>query len=326
MNELHNRRAVIVGVFVLLGILFLIGGILMVGNLHETFKKKMEIVSLFDDVNGLQKGNNVWFSGVKIGTVSNINFHGKSQVEVRIKIETKTQEYIRKDAMVKISSDGIIGNKILIIYGGTPQFAEVQEGDTLIVEKTFSTEDMINTLQENNKNFMAITSDFKIISKKMAAGEGTIGKLLNDNSVYDNINATTASLQLASAKAQLLVGSLAGFSDNLNKKGTLANELTTDTLVFKSVKATVLQLQQMADTATAFIANLKQAGTNPNSTIGVLLRDEASGAHLKETIKNLESSSKKLDEDLEAAQHNILLRGYFKKKAKAGKDDPPEKE
>ncbi len=325
MNEFHNRRAVIVGVFVLLGILFFIGGILMVGNLHETFKRKMEIVSLFDDVNGLQKGNNVWFSGVKIGTVSNINFHGKSQVEVRIKIETKTQEYIRKDAMVKISSDGIIGNKILIIYGGTPRFAEVQEGDTLIVEKTFSTEDMINTLQENNKNFMSITSDFKVISKKIVEGEGTIGKLLNDNSVYDNINATTASLQLASAKAQLLVGSLAEFSDNLNKKGTLANELTTDTLVFKSVKATVLQLQQMADTATAFIANLKQAGTNPNSTVGVLLRDEASGARLKETIKNIESSSKKLDEDLEAAQHNILLRRYFKKKAKEEEKNEPEK-
>ena len=315
MNESHNRRAVIVGVFVLLGILFFIGGILMVGNLHETFKKKMEIVSLFDDVNGLQKGNNVWFSGVKIGTVSNINFHGKSQVEVRIKIETKTQEYIRKDAMVKISSDGIIGNKILIIYGGTPRFAEVQEGDTLVVEKTFSTEDMINTLQENNKNFMAITTDFKVISKKIVEGEGTIGKLLNDNSVYEKINATPASLQLASAKAQ--------FSANLNKKGTLANELTTDTLVFKSVKATVLQLQQMADTATAFIANLKQAATNPNSTVGVLLRDEASGARLKETIKNLESSSKKLDEDLEAAQHNILLRRYFKKKAEDEKDNPP---
>ncbi|MDP3445655.1 MAG: MCE family protein, partial [Ignavibacteria bacterium] len=178
-------------------------------------------------------------------------------------------------------------------------------------------EDMINTLQENNKNVLEITRDFKAISKSLASGEGTIGKLLKDDSVYANINAATASLQLASLKADQLVESLATFSAELNKKGTLAHELTTDTIVFNSVKASVLQFQQMADTASIFIANLKQAGTNPNSTIGVLLRDEATGTSLKETIKNLESSSRKLDEDLEAVQHNFLLKGYFKKKAKA---------
>jgi len=325
MNESPNRRAVIVGVFVLLGILFFIGGILMVGNLHETFKSKMEVVSLFDDVSGLKKGNNVWFSGVKIGTVSSLHFYGKSQVQVSMKIETKAKQYIRRDAMVKLSSDGIIGNKILIIYGGTAGSAEVQEGDTLEVEKTFSTEDMINTLQENNKNFLAITTDFKVISKNLVAGEGTIGKLLKDDAVYANINAATASLQVASVKAQQLVTSLATFSAGLNKKGTLANELTTDTVVFNSVKASVLQLQQIADTATAFIADLKKAGSNPRSSIGVLLRDEASGTRIKETIKNLESSSKKLDEDLEAAQHNFLLRGFFKKKAKEEEKNSPEK-
>ncbi len=325
MNESPNRRVVIVGLFVFIGLIFLISGILLVGNLHETFKSKMKVVSLFDDVFGLQKGNNVWFSGVKIGTVSNLHFYGKSQVEVSMMIETKAQQYIRKDAKVKISSDGFIGNKILIIYGGTARSEQVQEGDTLEVEKTFSSEDMINTLQENNKNFLAITTDFKIISKKLAAGEGTIGKLLNDNSVYSNINAATASLQSASAKAQQLINSLVNFSSGLNKKGTLANELTTDTVVFNSVKASVLQLQQIADSAMEFITNLKQTGSNPNTSIGVMLHDEESGARLKETIKNLESSSKKLNEDLEAAQHNFLLKGFFKKKAKAAQNESPKK-
>jgi phospholipid/cholesterol/gamma-HCH transport system substrate-binding protein len=145
--------------------------------------------------------------------------------------------------------------------------------------------------------------------------------MLDDSLIYTNINATILSLQKASVKAQQMLTSLAEFSSKLNKEGTLANELTTDTVVFKSVKASVLQLQQMADTATVFIANLKQASTNPNSAIGVLLHDEESGARLKETLKNLKSSSKKLDEDLEAAQHNFLLRGYFKKQAKAAAKD-----
>ena len=321
MNESPNKRAVIVGVFVFTGLIFLLAGILVVGNLRETFKRKMNVVSLFDDVGGLQKGNNIWLSGVKIGTVESLSFFGESQVEVSMNIDTKAQQHIPKDAKVKISNDGLIGNKILVIYGGTEKGPVVQEGDTLGVEKTFTSEDMINTFQANNKNLLAITTDVKAITQKLAAGEGSIGKLLKDTLLYANINATIVSLQKASAKAQQLVGSLAEFSSGLNKKGTLANELTTDTIVFKSVKASVLQLQQMADTASVFIANLKKAGSDPHSTVGVLLHDEESGARLKETIKNLESSSKKLDEDLEAAQHNFLLRGFFKKKAKEAERD-----
>lgn len=319
MQETSNKHAVLVGIFLFIGLVILLGGIIMIGNLHETFKKKMEIVSLFDDISGLQKGNNIWFSGVKIGTVSDIRFFGRSQVAVNMKIETKSQQYIRKDAKVKISSDGLIGNKILVIYGGTSMAAAVETGDTLVVEKTFTTEDMINMLQENNKNVLAITTDFKAISKHLAAGEGTLGKLLKDNTVYDNITAATISLQQASAQAQQLIHSLNTFSAGLNRQGTLANQLVTDTLVFASAKASVLQLQQVANSAGEFVTGLKEAGKNPNSTIGVLLHDEVSGAHLRTIIKNLEVSSVTLNEDLLAIQHNFLLKGYFKKKTKAAK-------
>ncbi|HEY5468946.1 MAG TPA: MlaD family protein [Bacteroidales bacterium] len=325
MNESPKKRAVIVGSFVFIGLIFLLGGILMVGNLRETFKNKLLIVAHFDEVNGLKKGNNIWFSGVKVGIVNNLTFYGKSQVEVSMNIATTVKQYIRKDAKVRISSDGLIGNKILVIYGGTEGAGEVIEGDTLGVEKTFSSEDMINTLQENNKNALAITNDLKAISARLSAGEGTLGKLLIDNSIYENINAATESLKRTSAKADQLVSSLVTFSSGLNRKGTLANELTTDTVVFNSIKASVKQLQLMADTATLFITNLKQAGSNPKTSVGVMLYDEESGTRLKETIKNLESSSKKLDEDLEAAQHNFLLKGYFKKKEKAAASTAPGK-
>jgi phospholipid/cholesterol/gamma-HCH transport system substrate-binding protein len=201
----------------------------------------------------------------------------------------------------------------------------VQEGDTLAVEKTFTSEDMINILQENNKNLLAITTDFKTISGKLAAGEGTIGKFLHDSTVYLNVRRATASLQSAAVKADQLIGSLATFSSGLNKKGTLANELTSDTIVFNSVKSSVLKLQQMADTAKLLVTNLKNAGNNPHSSIGVLLYDEEAGAALKKTIKNLESGSLKLDADLEAAQHTFLLRGFFRKQAKAAKSDLPAK-
>jgi len=173
MIESPNKRAVIVGVFVFTGLVFLLAAVLVVGNLRETFKRKMEVVSLFEDVAGLQKGNNVWLSGVKIGTVESLDFYGESKVEVSMNIDRKAQQHIPKDAKVKISNDGLIGNKILVIYGGTEKGPVVQEGDTLGVEKTFTSEDMINNAQENNKNILAITNDVKVITKKLDAGEGS---------------------------------------------------------------------------------------------------------------------------------------------------------
>ncbi len=324
MNKPTNKRPVIVGIFVFAGLLFLLAGILVIGNLHQTFIRKIKVVTLFDDVSGLQVGNNIWFSGVKIGSISSLEFYAQTKVKVVMKLEEKAQEYIRKDAFVKLSTDGLIGNKILIIYGGSSKSPQVQEGDTLKVEKTFTSEDMINTLQENNKNFLAITNDFKVISAKLAKGEGTVGKLLNDNSVYTQLEATTLSLQQASDKAQKLISSLATFGEGLNKKGTLANELTTDTVIFNSLKISVLQLQQISDTAAVFVNQLKNTASNPNTAIGVLLHDEESGTRIKKTIKNLEASSKKLDEDLKAVQSNFLLRGYFKQLEKDKKAEQEE--
>ena len=319
MKNSPNKRGVVVGLFIFVGLLLLVTCVLIIGNLHETFKKKTEIVTLFDDVSGLQVGNNIWFSGVKIGTVSSLKFYADRKVKVMMKVEDKAVPYIHQDAFVKLSTDGLIGNKILVIYGGTSKRPQISEGDTLRVEKAFSSDEMINTLQANNKNLLEITNDFKIISHKIASGEGTVGKLIGDNSLYSHLDSATLSLQNASIQAKQLITSLTIFSKGLNKKGTLANELTTDTVVFKSIKASVLHLQQMSDNANVFITNLKEASTNPNSTIGVLLHDEESGARIKQTIKNLEAGTLKLDQDLEAAQSSFLLKGFFKKQAKGKK-------
>ena len=321
MNESSNKRIVIVGFFVFIGLSFLIAGILVVGNLHKTFAEKLEVVAVFDDVAGLQKGNNVWLSGVKVGTISNLTFNGKSKVKVSILIDMDVRQYVPNDSKVKISSDGFIGNKILVIFGGSEGAKGVQNGDTLVVEKTFSSEEMLNTLRKSNDNVFAITTDFKAISKKIVSGEGTVGKLLNDDSVFANLNKVTTTLQTATLEAEQVMRSLKAFSSNLNKEGTLANELATDTVVFNTMKASVLQLQQITNTALAFISNLNQKANDSKTSLGVLLNDEESGAHLKETIKNLESSSKKLNEDLEALQHNALLKKYFKNKAKANQKD-----
>jgi phospholipid/cholesterol/gamma-HCH transport system substrate-binding protein len=317
MKSTIRRRATIVGLFLFFGLLILVAGIFTIGNLHNSFVKKFEISTIFDEVNGLQPGNNIWFSGVKIGTVSRLKFYGKSQVKVNMKIDREAQSFIRKDAKAKISTDGLIGNKIIVIYGGSDSVEAVTGGDVLSIEKTLSTDDMLKTLQENNVNLLSITSDFKVISKKMMNGEGTLGKLLSDESLYNNLGQTVAMLNKAAENAEKLTGSIADYGAKMNQKGSLTNDLVSDTIVFNTIKATVLELKQIAATASELTANLKNATSdlnNSNSPAGVILHDQPAAADLKSTIKNLESSTQKLNEDLEALQHNFLFRGYFRKK------------
>ena len=111
MNTADNKRAIIVGIFVLLALLILILGIFTLGGQQKRFIDTITVKAVFDDVAGLKQGNNVWFSGVKIGTIKTIKLYGDSQVEVTMNIEESTQQFIRKDAVARISSESFIGNR-----------------------------------------------------------------------------------------------------------------------------------------------------------------------------------------------------------------------
>jgi phospholipid/cholesterol/gamma-HCH transport system substrate-binding protein len=321
-----NKRQVIVGLFIILGLAILVIGVFSLGGQKKTFVKGFTVNTVFDDVSGLQKGNNVWLSGVKIGMVKKMTFLRNSKVLVSMEIQKSLQPMIRKDAGTKISSDGLIGNKIVVIFGGTFAVPQAEEGDFLKAQKALSTEDMLVTLQANNKNLLAITGSFKNISQKIDSSNGALGTLINNEAMAKKISASINSLQSTmnnfqdvSYKSKAVLTNLQSFTDKLNEQGSLANELVTDTSVFNELKRTVVQLRNAASSASNITANLDSATkalNKKNNAVGVLLNDEEAAASLKQTIKNLQSSSEKLDEDLEAAQHNFLLKGFFKKKEK----------
>jgi phospholipid/cholesterol/gamma-HCH transport system substrate-binding protein len=319
MKPIQSKRAVIVGIFIIIGIAILIAGVFVVGGKRKTFTKTFSVTAIFDNVNGLQTGNNVWFSGVKVGIVKKIEIIKTEQVEVVMNIEQKSQQFIHKDVKAKIASDGLIGNKIVVIYGGTGQGAVVQEGDMVQVEKPLSTDDMMNTLQENNKNLLSITTDFKLVSRRLAEGQGTVGKLLTDDDLIKQLQATAATLQTASANIKTLTSNVSDYTAKLQTKGALANDLVTDTSFFKTLQASALQIQEASRNAKELTNNLKAVSYNlkdSSNVAGVLFNDKAAAANLKTTVENLQAGTKKFDEDMEALQHNFLFRGFFRKRAK----------
>jgi phospholipid/cholesterol/gamma-HCH transport system substrate-binding protein len=320
MSETNNTKTIAVGIFLFLGLVILVLGILTIGGQHKAFVKTITVKAIFDDVAGLQPGSNVWLSGVKIGTVRNVEFYGQSQVAITLNIEKKSNRYVRKDTKARISTDGLIGNKIVVLYGGTAAAGEVATGDLLLTERGISTEEMANTLQANNKNLLEITSDFKIVSKQLTGDKGTIGALINDAALAGKMKATIANLDIVSLHSEEVITNLVRYTDGLNKPGGLANKLVSDTVIFSELTKTVSQLQEASLAANAFTNKLKTAGDGLNQTntpVGMLLHDQSTATDMRTTIKNLQTSSQKLDEDLEALQHNFLLRGFFRRKAKA---------
>ncbi len=323
MKSNSNKRAVIVGIFIFLGVAIFIITVLTLGSQKKTFEKSLTVSAIFDDVNGLQKGNNIWFSGVKVGTIKKVYLAGSSKVEVDMNIDQNSQQFIRKDAKAKISSDGLIGNKIIVIYGGSLQSPQVEKGDIIGIEKLLSTDQMMNTLAKNNDNLLQITNDFKLVSGRITDGKGTVGKLLSDETLSNQLNATANTLRKASINFQALSANVAAYTSKLNNKGTLASELVSDTVIFSQLRSTVNQLQKVSETSQSVVDNLNAATNNftknlnnDSAPIGMLLHDEQAASYIKGTLQNLQSGSHKLDEDLEAVQHNFLLRGFFKKRAK----------
>jgi len=319
----ENRKAIMVGVFLALGLAIFILGVFTLGGQQKSFEKNIIVSAVFDDVAGLKKGNDVWFSGVKVGTISEIKFIGIAQVNVKMRIDQKIQQFVHTNSTVHIGSDGFIGNKLIVIEGGTGDFPQVQNNGVLQAQKLLSTDDMLKTLQKNNNNLLAITADFKTIGQDILKGKGTVGTLLEDSTMSTQLRASMRNLQATTTSAARLAGQLDEFGNRLNTKGGLADKLLTDTATFNRIKAAAAQLQQAAANASTFTNNLNKATNKLNTTdnaIGVLLNDPKAAAKVQTTLDNLQVSSAKLNETLDAAQHNFLLRGFFKKKAKAKAD------
>jgi phospholipid/cholesterol/gamma-HCH transport system substrate-binding protein len=315
-----NKKSVIVGIFVLVGIIIFIAGVLTMGGQQKKFVKSIRLNAVFDDIGGLQTGNNVWFSGVKIGTVRKINFYGESQVEIVMAVENKAQEYIRKDSRATIGSDGLIGNKIIVIYGGTTQAPPVEDGDRLIAVMPLDTDKMMSTLQENNNNLVTITENLKVLTTKIADGKGMVGAVMTDSLLAESFKNTMTAFERAAVRSNVVLNDINKITANLYKEGTLIYDLTNDKETYQNLKASVEGLQATIDNTKELSDGLKvtmdKLNTNDN-TLGLLLNDEEFAEKLRSTMVNTDSATMNLNRGLEALEYTWPFRRGFKRMEKA---------
>lgn len=327
MKKNQHKTSVAVGFFIIMALIVFSLGLYVLGNKQSTFGKTISVTSMFENVTGLKTGSNILLGGVKVGIVKSIKIISGNMIEVTMQIEDDKKSYIPKDAIVRLGNDGFVGNKVLDIYGGHIQHGAVSNGTVLQSERGTSMEQMMNTLQVNNNNLIAITTDLKQISRKILNGEGTLGALINDASLANNLQALINKLHISANNAQKLTSDVAAFTGKLDKPGTMTYNVINDTIVFTRLQSAARQLDAMAGNAQAIVNKLNQTADKLNDTdkpAGMVLNDEKTAAELKKIISNLQSGTEKLNDTFEALRHNFLLRGSFRKMEKErAKDSTP---
>lgn len=329
MATSERKRSIIVGLFTFIGLIILVAGILVLGTQQNKFSKNLLVTTYFNDVKGLKVGNNVWFSGVKVGIIKEITFVDVEHVRVSMNIEEKSSKFIRKDVVATLGSDGLIGNAIISLVGGTDTQPQIEDGDEVKSGAAGGMDAMLATLQVNNENLVEITKNFAALSKNLLEGKGAVGAMMTDDQIAKDLRQAVSSLNGTMQEANQAVGNLAVLSEKLNSEQGLIHDLTTDTAVFASLRESAAQLQGVTQTASALMSNLNQTTERLNdkdNAIGVLTNDPAAAEEIRQILRNLNTSTEKLDENMEALQSNFLLRGFFKKKAREEATVPTEKE
>jgi phospholipid/cholesterol/gamma-HCH transport system substrate-binding protein len=223
--DTHTQKfKVRLGMFIAGGLALFVIAIFIIGKQKNLFNPVYKLTTTFFNVSGLQVGSNIRFSGINVGTVDNITIINDSTVQVDMLIKKSIQKFIKIDCQASIGSAGIIGDRILIITQGSTNSPLAKDGQKIGSSEPIEMDAIMTGLKSTADNAAIISDQLAEIMVKINRGNGTLGRLIQDSTIAQNIS---------------------------------------------------------------------------------------------QTIVNLKKSTKGLDENMEAAKHNFLLKGYFKGKEKA---------
>jgi len=206
MDTYTHKFKVRLGLFVAGGLTLFVLGIFIIGKQKNLFNPVFKLNSTFYNVSGLQVGNNIRFSGINVGTVNNISIINDSTVMVEMLIKKNVRQFIKSDCMVAIGSEGLIGDKLLIITQGSYDAPEVTEGQQLYSEEPVEMDAIMLSLQVTADNAAIISDQLAEIMININGGKGTLGRLIQDSAIAENIDMTVMNLRKSSK----------GLNENMN--------------------------------------------------------------------------------------------------------------
>nr|WP_294936930.1 MlaD family protein [uncultured Flavobacterium sp.] len=316
--EKTDAQKIRLGIFVLTGLLLFIAAVYFIGKKQNLFGKTVHLSSVFNNVNGLQMGNNVRYSGINAGTVKDIEMINDTTIRVDMIIDDKVLPHIKKDAIATISSDGLVGNMIVNIIPGTGNAPTVEPGDTLPSFGRVRTEEIMKTLNAAGENAAEVISNLTRITQEIKSGKGTIGALLNDTVMAYDMKESMRALKITSQGTNESVKALNQLLSSLNQKDNVIGVIN-DSAVANKLRKTMTNLEKSGEKINGIVDNLNATITNAKDgkgAINYLSNDPKLVGKIDSTMTNINQASKKLNQTMDALKSNFLFRGFFKKKEK----------
>ncbi|GAA4884274.1 MlaD family protein [Flaviramulus aquimarinus] len=312
-----NSQKLRLGSFVIIGTILFVAGVYLIGQRQDMFKKTFTISSFFQNVNGLQKGNNVRYSGINIGTVRDIIMVNDSTIKVNMNIDEKIIKHIKKDAIATIGSDGLVGNMIVNIVPGKNGKLPITDGNVIESFSKIGADDILSTLSVSSENAAILTSDLLKITHAMTEGKGTLGVLLNDTVMAKDLRQSITHLKTTIRGASKSIDELNQIITDLKTDdNTVLGMLINDSISGKKLKNIVYSLESSGIKIESIVSNIDTVVNDFNSSDGTfnyLVKDTSLVNSLKSTLKNINEGTDKFNQNMEALKHNFLTRRYFRK-------------
>ena len=197
--ETHNKKFKIrLGLFVSIGIALFVITIFIIGKQKNLFNPVFKLTTTFYNVSGLQVGSNIRLSGVNVGTVDNIVIINDSTVQVDMMIKKEIGKFIKTDSEVAIGTEGLIGDRMLIITQGSTDAPLAKKGQHLSSIEPIETDAIMTSLMITAKSAEIITAELAEVMIKINRGKGTLGKLIQDTTIAENLNQTIVNIKKSS--------------------------------------------------------------------------------------------------------------------------------
>jgi len=243
-----------VGGMILLALAILTVAVFKLGEAANLFSKRYKLVVLLPSANGLRVGGSVTVAGQLAGTVSSIDFlppdaDTTRNLRVVVEVDQTLQQQVREDSRARLRTLGLLGDKVLDISPGTPRYPVLAPDDTIPATQTLDYEQVIAQAAGTVGDLTVLTHDLRSITGEIVRGEGTMGQLITNRTLYDQLSGTLTQMNQVLARMQNPNGTFGRLIDD----PTLYNRLTS---------------------ATTRLDSLLVAMQSPQGTLGKLLYDD----------------------------------------------------
>ncbi|MEO6405051.1 MAG: MlaD family protein [Ferruginibacter sp.] len=243
-----------IGIFTIVGLALLVIGIFLIGRNQNMFGDNFKVYGTFKSVGGLQEGNNIRFAGINVGTVEKITIMSDTIIRVDMLLESKIKPFLKTSSLATIGSDGLMGDKLVMIAVGEPAAPLLREGDKI---KTANPLDFDKTMVKITKvaeNAEILSSSLAGITVQLSQGKGSLGRLLYKDDLAVALEGTVNNMKSMS-------GSLAGVTSEIKAgKGSIGRLIYSDELA-KSLEGTAanakVTMSTVNDAAFGFSENMK---------------------------------------------------------------------